>query len=262
MAVRLRLMRLGRKGQPFYRIVAVDSRKKRDGAYIEKIGHYNPLRRPAELVMDEEKALKWLSEGAIPSDTVRNLFSKQGVMMAFDLQKRGMGEEEIKDKVARFRMEKEEKLKALEEAAIAEQAKKMKTQPPAKVESEDAVKADKETETTVEESTEVKAESEEAVEADAVTETAVEKSSEAEVASEETVETKDTAAETTESKDAIEEPSEAGETTEAAEVTSDAVDETPAEAPSTASESENIEEPEASEEQKKPEEKPSTEGEG
>jgi len=258
-AVRLRLMRLGRKGQPFYRIVAVDSRKKRDGAYIEKIGHYNPLRRPAELVMDEEKALKWLSEGAIPSDTVRNLFSKQGVMMAFDLQKRGMGEEEIKDKVARFRMEKEEKLKALEEAAIAEQAKKMKTQPPAKVESEDAVKADKETETTVEESTEVKAESEEA---DAVTETAVEKSSEAEVASEETVEAKDTAAETTESKDAIEEPGEAGETTEAAEVTSDAVDETPAEAPSTASESENIEEPEASEEQKKPEEKPSTEGEG
>ena len=74
MAVKLRLMRLGRKGQPFYRIVAVDSRKRRDGAYIEKIGHYNPLRRPAEVVVDDDKALKWLNRGAQPSDTVRDLF--------------------------------------------------------------------------------------------------------------------------------------------------------------------------------------------
>ena len=125
MAVKLRLMRLGRKGQPFYRIVAVDTRKRRDGAYIEKIGHYNPLRRPAEVVVDDEKALKWLSRGAQPSDTVRNLFSRQGIMLAFHLQKKGVKEEEIRDRVARFRFEKEEKLKSREEEAILAHAKKL-----------------------------------------------------------------------------------------------------------------------------------------
>jgi small subunit ribosomal protein S16 len=124
-AVKLRLMRLGRKGQPFYRIVAVDSRKRRDGAYIEKIGHYNPLRRPAEVVVDDDKALKWLSRGAQPSDTVRNLFSRQGIMLAFHLQKKGFKEEEIRDQVARFRFEKEEKLKAREEEAILAHAEKL-----------------------------------------------------------------------------------------------------------------------------------------
>lgn len=125
MAVKLRLMRLGRKGQPFYRIVAVDSRKRRDGAYIEKIGHYNPLRRPAEVVVDDDKALKWLSRGAQPSDTVRDLFSRQGIMLAFHLQKKGVEEEEIRDQVARFRFEKEEKLKTREEEAIDAHAKKL-----------------------------------------------------------------------------------------------------------------------------------------
>ena len=130
MSVKLRMMRIGRKAQPFYRIVAVDSRKKRDGAYIEKVGHYNPLTRPPQLEVDDEKALKWLNRGAIPSDTVRNLFSRRGVMMAFDLQKSGLKEEEIKDRVARFRFENEEKLKVAENAAIAAQAKKQKAAAP------------------------------------------------------------------------------------------------------------------------------------
>lgn len=141
MAVKLRLMRLGRKGQPFYRIVAVDSRKRRDGVYIEKIGHYNPLSRPADVVIDDQKALKWLGRGAIPSDTVRGLFSRYGVMMAFDLQKKGVKEEEIQEKVAQFRLEKGEKLKTKEEAAIAAFEKKIAPAPKPETAAEPPVEA-------------------------------------------------------------------------------------------------------------------------
>ncbi len=87
MAVKLRLMRMGAKKKPFYRVVAADSRTKRDGKYIELIGTYNPVADPAEIKINEEVALKWLSEGAIPTDTVRSLFSRQGIMEKFHNQK-------------------------------------------------------------------------------------------------------------------------------------------------------------------------------
>ena len=80
MAVKLRLKRMGSKGKPFYRIVAADSRFPRDGRFIETIGTYNPTTNPASVSVDEELAMKWLKNGAHPSDTVRNLLSKQGVM--------------------------------------------------------------------------------------------------------------------------------------------------------------------------------------
>lgn len=87
MAVKLRLMRMGAKKKPFYRVVAADSRTKRDGKYIELVGTYNPVTEPAEVKINEEVALKWLSQGAIPTDTVRSLFSKQGIMEKFHNQK-------------------------------------------------------------------------------------------------------------------------------------------------------------------------------
>lgn len=87
MAVKLRLMRMGAKKKPFYRVVAADSRTKRDGKYIELVGTYNPVAEPAEVKINEEVALKWLSQGAIPTDTVRSLFSKQGIMEKFHNQK-------------------------------------------------------------------------------------------------------------------------------------------------------------------------------
>ena len=87
MAVKLRLMRMGAKKKPFYRVVAADSRTKRDGKYIELVGTYNPVANPAEVKINEEVALKWLSQGAIPTDTVRSLFSKQGIMEKFHNQK-------------------------------------------------------------------------------------------------------------------------------------------------------------------------------
>ncbi len=89
MAVKIRLKRMGAKKTPFYRIVVADSRSPRDGRQIETVGTYNPLTNPVELKIDEELALKWLQNGAQPSDTVRNLFSDQGIMEKFHNAKQG-----------------------------------------------------------------------------------------------------------------------------------------------------------------------------
>ena len=83
MATKIRLMRMGRKKRPFYRVVVADSRTRRDGAFIEVIGTYNPLPNETELKIDEEKALKWLSVGAIPTDTAKSLMSKLGIIKKF-----------------------------------------------------------------------------------------------------------------------------------------------------------------------------------
>ncbi|MGB9779274.1 30S ribosomal protein S16 [Caldanaerobacter sp.] len=80
MAVRIRLKRFGAKKRPFYRIVVADSRSPRDGRFIDEIGYYNPIAEPAELKIDVEKAKKWLSVGAQPSDTVKSLFRKEGII--------------------------------------------------------------------------------------------------------------------------------------------------------------------------------------
>ncbi|ATW24610.1 30S ribosomal protein S16 [Candidatus Formimonas warabiya] len=83
MATKIRLKRMGAKKAPFYRVVVADSRSPRDGRFIEEIGFYNPTKQPAEISINEEKALKWLSDGAAPSDTVKALFKKAGVMKKF-----------------------------------------------------------------------------------------------------------------------------------------------------------------------------------
>ncbi|WP_027186085.1 30S ribosomal protein S16 [Desulfovibrio inopinatus] len=76
MAMKIRLTRLGCKKRPFYRIIAVDSKTRRDGRALDFIGHYNPMVDPAEIKVDKEKMQKWLDRGAKPSDTVRALLSK------------------------------------------------------------------------------------------------------------------------------------------------------------------------------------------
>lgn len=80
MAVKMRLTRLGDKKSPIYRIVVVDSRKARDGEYIEKIGHYNPTSQPEEIVIDADKAKDWLSKGVQPTDTVKTLLIREGIL--------------------------------------------------------------------------------------------------------------------------------------------------------------------------------------
>ena len=81
--VKLRLKRMGAKKSPFYRIVVADSRDRRDGREIEVIGNYDPRKNPAVVNIDEEKTLKWLNNGALPSDTVRNILSKEGIMKKY-----------------------------------------------------------------------------------------------------------------------------------------------------------------------------------
>ena len=90
MAVKLRLKRMGAKQRPFYRIVAADSRSPRDGRFIEVVGTYNPIPENYEVKIDEEKALYWLKNGAQPTDTVRSLLSKHGIMAKYaDSKKEG-----------------------------------------------------------------------------------------------------------------------------------------------------------------------------
>lgn len=80
MAVRIRLMRMGAKKRPFYRVVVADSRSRRDGRFIDILGTYNPLKEPAETKIDQEKAVEWLKKGAQPSDTVKTLLARLRVI--------------------------------------------------------------------------------------------------------------------------------------------------------------------------------------
>ncbi|MBR6233575.1 MAG: 30S ribosomal protein S16 [Erysipelotrichaceae bacterium] len=86
--VKLRLKRMGAKKVPFYRIVAADSRSRRDGRDIEMIGTYDPTKQPAIVNIDEEKALEWLNKGAVPTETVRSLLAKNGTMAEYNESKK------------------------------------------------------------------------------------------------------------------------------------------------------------------------------
>jgi len=87
MAVKIRMKRMGSKRNPFYRLVVADSRSPRDGRIIEQVGTYNPVSKPAEVKLDEELVMKWLRDGAKPSDTVKNLLSKEGIIKKFHDEK-------------------------------------------------------------------------------------------------------------------------------------------------------------------------------
>ena len=80
MAVKMRLTRMGDKKSPFYRIVVTDSRNARDGAYVDKVGYYNPIANPAEIEIDKDKALAWIKKGVQPTATVKNLLVNQGII--------------------------------------------------------------------------------------------------------------------------------------------------------------------------------------
>ena len=80
MAVKIRLRRMGAKKSPFYRVVVADSRYPRDGRFIEELGYYNPLTNPAEIKIDGEKAKKWISNGAQPTETVKALLKKSEIL--------------------------------------------------------------------------------------------------------------------------------------------------------------------------------------
>ena len=103
MSVKLRLRRIGRKKIPVFSIVATDSRNARDGRYIEDLGRYFPLREPAEVQLNEERALYWLDNGAQPSDTVRSILYRRGLMLQNHLKQKGKPADEIEKAVQDFR---------------------------------------------------------------------------------------------------------------------------------------------------------------
>ena len=80
MAVKIRLRRMGAKKAPFYRVIVADERSPRDGKFIDEIGYYNPLTDPAEIKIDNDKATKWLNDGAQPTETVKSLLKKSGIV--------------------------------------------------------------------------------------------------------------------------------------------------------------------------------------
>ncbi|GIV53950.1 MAG: hypothetical protein KatS3mg039_0468 [Candidatus Kapaibacterium sp.] len=101
--VRLRLRRRGRAHHPFYDIVATDARTKRDGKFIERIGYYNPMTQPSTISVNHERAIYWLGVGAQMSDTVRNIFHYDGVLLRRALQRQGRSAEEIERLVEEHR---------------------------------------------------------------------------------------------------------------------------------------------------------------
>jgi small subunit ribosomal protein S16 len=79
MAVKIRLARYGAKKRPFYRIVAADSDSPRDGRFLEKLGTYNPVKDPAQIILDAERIKYWIGQGAVPTDTVRSILKREGI---------------------------------------------------------------------------------------------------------------------------------------------------------------------------------------
>lgn len=139
MATKIRLQRRGRKDYPFYHIVIADSRAPRDGKFIEKIGTYNPNLNPAVVNLDFEKALYWLNVGAQPTDTARNILSREGVLLKKHLQggvKKGAFNEAEAEK--KFEAWKADKQKGLETIVNKEQAA-AKAAEKARLEAEQAV---------------------------------------------------------------------------------------------------------------------------
>jgi len=108
--VKLRLKRMGKKKAPLYKIVAADSRSPRDGRFIESVGNYNPHAEPAQVVLKEERVIHWLTKGAKPTETVRNLLRREGLIMKMRLLKSKASEEIVSEKMQQFIDDKANKL--------------------------------------------------------------------------------------------------------------------------------------------------------
>lgn len=108
MSVKLRLKRMGTKKRPFYRLVAMDSRKARDGRFIEELGYYNPLTDPATVHIEEGLVFKWFERGAIPSTNAANLLRKLGYVQKWELMKQGLGGADLEQRVEAIRNQREQ----------------------------------------------------------------------------------------------------------------------------------------------------------
>jgi len=122
LSVKLRLRRMGRRNRPYYRIVAIDSRSARDGRYLDSLGTYDPLINPARIDLIEDRAIYWLNNGAIPSDTVKSFLRKKGVLFKLHLMKQGADSAVIEEEFKKWQLQQLEKAKQQE--ALKEQKKR------------------------------------------------------------------------------------------------------------------------------------------
>ena len=139
MAVKIRLKKMGRKKRPFYRIVAIDSKSKRDGREIERLGWYDPIQTSHSCKLDEDRVLHWLGQGAIPSETVKGLFRREGLNYKWHLIRQGLKglevdkllEEWLEREKNRIELKKDKKIKKKELAAKASAEKDPADEDPA-----------------------------------------------------------------------------------------------------------------------------------
>ena len=122
MAVKIRLLRMGRKKKPFFRIVAIDTKSRRDGRYLDKVGYYDPLTRPATVKIDKEKILEWLKKGAVPSDTVFNLLQKEGITLEWHLIRNNVNDQARNIEIQKWELSRK---KSTEVVEIPEKPKKI-----------------------------------------------------------------------------------------------------------------------------------------
>jgi small subunit ribosomal protein S16 len=130
--VKLRLKRVGKKHKPIYKIVAADARSPRDGKFIESLGSYNPNPEPMEIKLNTDRVIYWLKTGAVPTDTVRSLFSKEGVILRWHLEKKGKTAEEIEEELNKFFSDKAAKLERAKARKIRRKESKAKRDAEAK----------------------------------------------------------------------------------------------------------------------------------
>ena len=127
MAVKIRMKRLGRRNRPFYRIVVIDSRKRRDGKAIEELGWYNPiLQTEKNYELKVDRILYWIENGAQPSNTVRNLLKWEGVLYRVHLKKQGLDEKTIDYEIQKWTLDREERVKLKSEKIAKKKTEKAK----------------------------------------------------------------------------------------------------------------------------------------
>ena len=151
MPVKIRLQRHGKKGKPFFWIIAADSRTRRDGKFLEKLGIYNPTTNPATIELDVDSAVKWLQNGAQPTDTARAILSYKGALLknhlAGGVRKGALTEEQAEEKFATWLEEKEGSVNAKKDVLSKEQeaarAKALEAEKEANAKREEANRPDK-----------------------------------------------------------------------------------------------------------------------
>ena len=160
MATTIRLTRMGRKKRPFYRMVVLDSRKRRDGAYLANLGYYNPFCEPAEVELHSDDIINWLDKGATMSETARSLLRQEGVLYRWSLLKADLGEEEITAQMTEWRQASDDRRAKMQEATAAKKAAKVQALAD-KVKAEEEAKAEAEAKVKAEEAAKAKAEADE-----------------------------------------------------------------------------------------------------